>query len=699
MASMYPTGKRLGQSMPTLATETETQKMLADEKMRSEQHRTNYQTLKAEHTRLQDEYTQMQNEHRNTIEESKLMQEKYKSLIEQGKRENADLIAQVDDLKTQVVTPQRLDIMRMQIADELERVYKERFGTLEAETERYRSEYNKLRYEYSFLKSEYEHDKVEQQRILDEMKLQHEAEVTNLRKEREATIARQLSEVSHDTQKVRQLQRDNAQLHLKVKGLLSELEEIRAQREHLGMQSDHVSRIQTKQLTEHASNIRALQTERDSLRAQLDSVTRELTNYSDENNRLTSRVHELEKENIVLRNRVDELSHRGKVDMTNLRMEMMKSNGELERERDKLQSEVEDLQSQLEIAKHTLQQQSNSLVEKERDCVKKIQVAREEEWSKMTKIENEKLELETKLQEVERRRIDEEGRLHQEREKMNEQIRAAEDARETAEKETLVFRTKFQQHQSVLNQLEQERSENSDLKARIHRIENELTAFVTSEREILEENSHLRSQNDMLDNELKRTHGDLNRDKEGCEKLLAQHRAMWIDEKTQLHGRLAELDEQLAATNKKLNQATVVHKKRKRRYQKYARALKDKCELLKAKCEKLSLEKGALKNSVSSDAYSKVRRQLKDLTRRHTEFRNIMMMGTNYKDVLIGQSELLMPISNDFEEQEKQHQRDLQVVRQRLETLDNKQQEQMDEMSRLNATTTYPESQVETDEC
>jgi coiled-coil domain-containing protein 41 len=51
MASMYPTGRRLGQSMPTLATETETQKMLADEKMRSEQHRTNYQTLKAEHTR------------------------------------------------------------------------------------------------------------------------------------------------------------------------------------------------------------------------------------------------------------------------------------------------------------------------------------------------------------------------------------------------------------------------------------------------------------------------------------------------------------------------------------------------------------------------------------------------------------------------------------------------------------------------
>ena len=34
-----------------LVQETELQKMLADEKMRSEKHKTNYQTLKAEHTR------------------------------------------------------------------------------------------------------------------------------------------------------------------------------------------------------------------------------------------------------------------------------------------------------------------------------------------------------------------------------------------------------------------------------------------------------------------------------------------------------------------------------------------------------------------------------------------------------------------------------------------------------------------------
>ena len=48
-------------ALPRLVQETELQKMLADEKMRSEQHKTNYQMLKAEHTRLMKVYLSVQN--------------------------------------------------------------------------------------------------------------------------------------------------------------------------------------------------------------------------------------------------------------------------------------------------------------------------------------------------------------------------------------------------------------------------------------------------------------------------------------------------------------------------------------------------------------------------------------------------------------------------------------------------------------
>ena len=52
MASSMPaSGSALGAALPRLREETELQKMLTDEKMRSEQHKNNYQMLKIEHTR------------------------------------------------------------------------------------------------------------------------------------------------------------------------------------------------------------------------------------------------------------------------------------------------------------------------------------------------------------------------------------------------------------------------------------------------------------------------------------------------------------------------------------------------------------------------------------------------------------------------------------------------------------------------
>ena len=51
-----------------------------------------------------------------------------------------------------------------------------------------------------------------------------------------------------------------------------------------------------------------------------------------------------------------------------------------------------------------------------------------------------RLELETKLQELERRRIDEEAQRAAERDKVEERIKTAQDAKETAERETLVLR-------------------------------------------------------------------------------------------------------------------------------------------------------------------------------------------------------------------------------------------------------------------
>ena len=129
-------------------------------------------------SRLQDEYVQLQSELRNSIEESKLVQEKYKAMLEHEKQEKSVLQTNIDDLKTQIVTPQRLEVIKLQVSEEIDKQYRDRFMKLDSEVEHHRTEYNKLRYEYSFLKSEYEHEKQENHRILEELKLQNEAEVS-----------------------------------------------------------------------------------------------------------------------------------------------------------------------------------------------------------------------------------------------------------------------------------------------------------------------------------------------------------------------------------------------------------------------------------------------------------------------------------------------------------------------------------------
>jgi len=83
----------------------------------------------------------------------------------------------------------------------------------------------------------------------------------NHRREKEALSSRQLSNdaTSIDSAQRRQLQKDNAQLRVKVTELLKELEEVRNEREQLGQPPDVVTRLQAKQIAQHAERNRALE--------------------------------------------------------------------------------------------------------------------------------------------------------------------------------------------------------------------------------------------------------------------------------------------------------------------------------------------------------------------------------------------------------------------------------------------------------
>lgn len=689
----------LAQQLPQIAAETELQKLLADERMRSQMHRTHYEQLKTEHHRLQDEYGKLEEEIKKTIEESRIVQEKYKSMYEQGRKELTDIHTELDEVKSKVVTPQRLDIIRMQVMEEVEKTYKERYMKQEEEIEELRTACNKFKYELSFLKSEYEHERIECQRILEESKLKHEAEVSNLRKEREATITKIKRETVDDSERVRIVQRENAQLHMKLKTLNGELEEIRAHKEKQGFETDSITRVQQKQITEHAATVKSLEAERESLRKQVEQLQRDLAATGDTHNKQTGRIHELEKDNVILKNKVDEAVHKNKVEITNQKMDMLKQRGELERERDKLANVIEDLQTKLEIFKHTSDQQSRSLTDKEREAVRRVQAAREEEFIKYAKLESEKLALETKLQENDRRKIDEESHRHAEREKTEERIRAANDAKAVIEREVLVLKTKASHQQSLTDQLDRERSENSDLKNKINKLETELSSYLGNEHDMTDDNIRLRNQVELLKEETKLAKDQLRKLQDNHDLIVSQQRSSYTDERTELDNRVRELHDKLAHVQKKYQKAISLYKKLRGKSHRVVDNLKDKIQLIEAKYEHLDLEKKALEKCVPQENHNRLKKQWKDLYRRHSEFRKCLI-GGGVANVPIG--DMMFTSFNmthdatflpnySFNEEERKHQDDLRILKQRLVMVDTSQQQQLEELQEI-AHSTFKES-------
>jgi len=73
-----------------------------------------------------------------------------------------------------------METLRQQVQTDVEKPFREKVLQVDAELEKSRSDYKKLKYDYTFLKSEYEHESSEHKRIIDELTLRYEAEVSSL---------------------------------------------------------------------------------------------------------------------------------------------------------------------------------------------------------------------------------------------------------------------------------------------------------------------------------------------------------------------------------------------------------------------------------------------------------------------------------------------------------------------------------------
>ncbi|XP_073336563.1 centrosomal protein of 83 kDa [Pagrus major] len=682
----------LGLSAGLGGAEMELQKMLIDERMKCENHRTNYQTLKAEHSSLQDEFTRAQGELKRLLSDRQAQQEKLQLLLAELRGELLDKTRELEELRLQVMTPQRLELLRAQVQQEMEAPVRERFNKLEEETEKYRSEYNKLRYDCTFLKSQLDHQREEHARILEEKSILYEAEISRLEKDREDLVAQyQGSDLLRDGKRVEALLREKAQLHLRLKGLEGEVAELRAQKENSGQQAENVQRIQIRQLTESQATLKSLEAERQSLRLQLERTESELNLSHEQNSQLTGRLHKAEREVNSLTCQMESLKHSHKLEVASVKLECTRSKGELERERDTLQGQIDSLQADVEVLNASVERHKEVLVEKEREMVRKVQSAREEEFRKTAALHEEKLDLENRLAALEQQRALQDAADNSQKEEWEERLRSAQHVEESARRELQSLRTKLQQQSSQLEELERQKGEIADLLQQNQELGVQLGTLSHSESDLMETNQRLRETLDRVREDLRTARAQAERSQHEAERQVEDRRVEWLEEKHKLQEREAELQQKYSQVKEKLQRAAVAQKKRKTLTENKEKRLQDKIQLLEAKVEELELEASAAKKRSSfSEEQAQLSRRLKELQRRHNEFRRLLLGGqapfsAGHAFLTSSPTPFLLlgsegPMSNIPEEQ---HQRELSLLRRRLEDLESAQQQQLEELGSL----------------
>ncbi|XP_072580684.1 centrosomal protein of 83 kDa isoform X2 [Vulpes vulpes] len=542
-------------------SQSEFQKMLIDERLRCEHHKSNYQTLKAEHTRLQDEYIKSQNELKRLLNEKQTHQEKFQLLLQELRGELVEKTKDLEEMKLQVLTPQKLELLRAQIQQELETPMRERFRNLDEEVEKYRSEYNKLRYEHTFLKSEFEHQKEEHARILEEEKIKYESEVK-------------------------------------------------------------------------------------------------------------------------------ELKHSNKLEITDIKLEAARAKSELERERNKIQSELDGLQSDNEILKSAVEHHKALLVEKDRELIRKVQAAKEEGYQKLVVLQDEKIELENRLADLEKMKVERDVWRQSEKEQCEEKLRASQVAEESARRELQSIRLKLQQQMVNIENAEKEKNENSDLKQQISSLQIQVTSLAQSENELLNSNQILKEMVERLKQECRNFRSQAEKAQLEVERTLEEKQIQWLEEKHKLQERITDREEKYNQAKEKLQRAAIAQKKRKSLHENKLKRLQEKVEILEAKREELETENQVLnRQNVPFEEYTRLQKRLRDIQRRHNEFRSLILVpnippGASINPVSFQSSGTVpgMDLSFPAHMQEEQHQRELSLLRKRLEELETTQRKQLEEL-------------------
>lgn len=614
----------MDQILPLIKKEGELHKLLTDEKMRSDKHRSNYISLKQQFEKLQQDFGFLR-DNRSLYagdfydKSSKDNIAKYQKVIQKLQSEISQKQTEIDDLKKFSLTPEKYDSIKSEIVQELHVPFKQRLDQIEDELNDYRSRYNALRHDYTFLKSEYDFAMKENERTISDMENKLALETEHFAREKEEILRNFGFSAEKESSKVKNLLKENAHLTHRVKSLEQTIEEKDAQAENRTDASDHVSRYQANQLIEQNGKIKILEATNSSLKSQVENMEVELKKSNNFNSTQNENFLQVEKENLILKNKIEEIRHEESMSKNNQKIESMITYNEIVKERDALRAELEEIATKFEAANHVIEKQKTAIGQKEREITRRVQSAKDSDWMKLAHFQEKNAELEAKLLDFENLKSDAMNRESDSKLRLQQQIGAIEKQKNEVEKQLSIMQHQLDFKESTERDLEREQNDHAATKKKLTLAQNELLSVQNLESEMRKDIQKLQASNDSLKQQNQVLKQDLETLFERTTAEKSNTESQWLQERGRLAERNQYLDGQVEKLNGKLRKAGQIHMAKKRNYAEKLAKLQQKSDSLEAKELELNVEKQNLDESVPLAAYNDVRQRLNKVEKRYRD--------------------------------------------------------------------------------
>ncbi|KAJ3036012.1 hypothetical protein HDV00_003147 [Rhizophlyctis rosea] len=364
-------------------------------KSENEAYKDNFDQLKVSHDRLQDRFDGMSREFEVTLKEKSALENQCAEQETQYKLQIATKTKEVDELRNAGPKPKDIELLRLKITDELEKQQQKKWALLSKETEKYRESYYKLRRDHELVKADYERVCTESETVQEELKHAHQEEIKAY--ESKLNAVRESLENMSDITRLHAAQRENLELQTKLKNLLSELEEIRAEKENLRIEYEQQERNSRRKLTDEVAHAKMIAAEKEGLQAKLSSLENHMVVYLRQQDQLTEENARLAKELDKTRNTLEETIHKFNVESSDLKMTAVKERNEAQNALNDVKQKLNEVKSSLKTSNETVHELRQRLSTHEKESLERLQLVREEEWEKISRLEAEKCALEKKL--------------------------------------------------------------------------------------------------------------------------------------------------------------------------------------------------------------------------------------------------------------------------------------------------------------